>query len=57
MAAVAAFIKQRGRVAIAELAAKSDTLIDLEGKAGLLPDDLAADDVFLEQPAPVEAAA
>ncbi len=55
MAAVAAFIKQRGRVAIAELAAKSDTLIDLEGKAGLLPDDLAADDVFLEQPAPVEA--
>ena len=33
MEAVASFIKQRGRVAIAELAAKSDTLIDLELKA------------------------
>lgn len=33
MAAVADFIRGRGRIAIAELAAKSATLIDLEGKA------------------------
>ena len=32
MAAVADFIRQRGRVAIAELAAKSDAFIDLEGR-------------------------
>ena len=43
MAAVAAFIKQRGRVAIAELAARSDELIDLEQKAGQLPAGLAGD--------------
>jgi DDRGK domain-containing protein 1 len=45
MEAVASFIKHRGRVAIAELAAKSDTLIDLELKAVQLPadEDLFAD--------------
>jgi len=34
MAAVADFIKRRGRVSIAELAAKSNTFIDLEEKGG-----------------------
>ena len=33
MEAVASFMKQRGRVAIAELAAKSSQFIDLEEKA------------------------
>ena len=33
MAAVADFIKRRGRVAISELAAKSNTFIDLEARA------------------------
>ena len=33
MEAVASFVKQRGRVAIAELAAKSSQFIDLEEKA------------------------
>ena len=37
MEAVAAFIKRRGRVAIAELAAKSDELIDLQQKEVVLP--------------------
>lgn len=36
MAAVADFIKRRGRVAISELAAKSNTFIDLEAKATLV---------------------
>lgn len=61
MAAVAAFIKHRGRVAIAELAAKSDMLIDLESKAAQLPTDLAADDFFPgadgDSPAMVDVAA
>ena len=33
MAAVAEFVKRRGRVAISELAAKSNTFIDLEARA------------------------
>lgn len=33
MATVADFIKRRGRVAISELAAKSNTFIDLEARA------------------------
>ena len=33
MEAVAEFIKKRGRIAIGELAAKSNTFIDLEAKA------------------------
>ena len=33
MEAVANFIKQRGRIAISELAAKSNIFIDLEAKA------------------------
>ena len=37
MEAVAAFIKRRGRIAIGELAAKSDELIDLEHKQVALP--------------------
>ena len=37
MAATADFIMRRGRVAIAELAAKSSTLIDLEPKCGPCP--------------------
>lgn len=47
MEAVAEFIKQRGRVAIAELAAKSDTLIDLQSKnvqlSGVATGDIFAD--------------
>jgi hypothetical protein len=35
MAAVADYVKSRGRVAIGELAAKSNTFIDLEQKCGL----------------------
>lgn len=34
MEAVANFIKARGRIAISELAAKSNTFIDLEAKEG-----------------------
>ena len=34
MSAVADFINRRGRVSIAELAAKSNTFIDLEEKGG-----------------------
>ncbi len=33
MQAVASYIKTKGRVAISELAAKSDTFIDMEAKA------------------------
>lgn len=33
MEAVAEYIKRRGRIAISELAAKSNTFIDLEAKA------------------------
>ena len=36
MEAVADFIRKRGRVAIAEIAAKSATFIDLEGKAPII---------------------
>ncbi len=58
MAAVAAFIKKRGRVAIAELAAKSDTLIDLESKAAQLPADAEAEDLFADSgPAAVDVCA
>ena len=39
MRAVAAFITARGRVAISELAAKSNTFIDLEAKSS---NDVAA---------------
>ena len=42
MEAVADFIQQKGRVAIAELAAKSNTFIDLEAKAAAPPADMAA---------------
>lgn len=48
MEAVASFIKQRGRVAIAELAARSDELIDLEARAAP-PDDAASRDLFGDQ--------
>jgi DDRGK domain-containing protein 1 len=43
MAAVADFIKKRGRVAIGELAAKSNTLIDLEQHEAELPAGAVAD--------------
>ena len=36
MEAVAEFIKRRGRVAISELAAKSNTFIDLEARASMV---------------------
>ena len=42
MEAVADFIQQKGRVAISELAAKSNTFIDLEAKAAAPPPDMAA---------------
>jgi DDRGK domain-containing protein 1 len=55
MEAVASFIKHRGRVAIAELAAKSDTLIDLESKAAQLPAD---EDLFADSgPAAIDVSA
>lgn len=46
MTAVAEFIKRKGRVSIAELAAKSNTFIDLEEKGGP-PADLEALDLDL----------
>jgi hypothetical protein len=46
MEAVAAFIRRKGRVAIAELAAKSDELIDLSPKEVECAADAAALDVF-----------
>lgn len=53
MEAVAAFVHQRGRVAIAELAARSDELIDLERKleAGDV-DAAAAQELFGEESSP-----
>jgi len=56
MEAVAAFIRRKGRVAITELAAKSDELIDLAPKDVELA-DAAGLDVFAAGPALVEAAA
>ena len=46
MEAVAAFIRRKGRVAITELAAKSDELIDLSPKEIEAAADAAALDVF-----------
>ena len=56
MEAVAAFIRRKGRVAITELAAKSDELIDLAPK-DVEPADAAGLDVFAAGPTLVEAAA
>ncbi len=56
MEAVAAFIRRKGRVAITELAAKSDELIDLAPKDVELA-DAAGLDVFAAGPTLVEAAA
>ena len=46
MQAVADFIRRRGRVSVAELAAKSNTFIDLEEKAN--DEKLEAIDLDLE---------
>lgn len=56
MEAVAAFIKQRGRVPIAELAARSDELIDLEARTAAA-DGAAAQDLFGDDDAAPAAAA
>lgn len=47
MAAVAEFVKRRGRVAISELAAKSNTFIDLEARASAVMSCLHAQAVEL----------
>lgn len=62
MEAVASFITRRGRIAIGELAAKSDELIDLEQRdvaplPGTLPDLDFGDLDTLAGPSMVEAAA
>lgn len=51
MQAVAAFVHQRGRVAIAELAARSNEFIDLEVKAESAK-DIAVQDLFEDEPSP-----
>ena len=56
MEAVAAFIRRKGRVAITELAAKSDELIDLAPK-DVEPTEVEALNVFTAGPSLVEAAA
>lgn len=43
MEAVAEFIKKKGRVSISELAAKSNTFIDLEAKAVIKSDNIELD--------------
>jgi hypothetical protein len=42
MQAVADFIRRRGRIGIAELAAKSDQFVDLEAKPAALETEFAA---------------